>query len=72
MEERDVIKWNKRFNLCKWLFVIVAILSLISMTYAFATGTVSVFSFAIKCLEVIIYSLVMAFLSSRVRVNSKK
>ena len=72
MEERDVIKWNKRFNLCKWLFIMVAILSLASMTYALSTGEVSVFSFVTKCLEVIIYSLVMAFLSSRVKVNTEE
>ena len=68
MEERDVIKWNKRFNFCKWAFIMVAILSLVSMTYVLATGAVTVFSFTIKCLEVIIYSLTMAFLSSRTRV----
>ena len=68
MEERDVIKWNKRFNFCKWAFIMVAILSLVSMTYVLATGAVTVFSFTIKCLEVIIYSLTMAFLSSRARV----
>ena len=72
MEERDVIKWNKRFNLCKWLFIMVAILSLVSMTYAFVTGTVSLFSFVIKDIEIIIYSLAMAFLSSRVKVNTEE
>ena len=72
MEERDVIKWNKRFNLCKWLFIMVAILSLASMTYAFVTGTVSLFSFVVKDIEIIIYSLVMAFLSSRVKVNTEE
>ena len=72
MEERNVIKWNKRFNLCKWAFIMVAILSFVSMTYALVTGTSSVFSFAIKCLEVIIYSLTMAFLSSRAKVNIDK
>ena len=72
MEERDVIKWNKRFNLCKWLFIMVAILSFVSMTYAFVTGTVSLFSFVVKDIEIIIYSLVMAFLSSRVKVNTEE
>ena len=40
------------------------------MTYALATGTASVFSFVTKCLEVIIYSLTMAFLSGRARVST--
>ena len=72
MEERNVIKWNRRFNFCKLAFIIVAILSLLSIIVAISTGEVSMFSYATKCLEVIIYSLTMAFLSSRVRVNTDK
>ena len=72
MEERDVIKWNRRFNFCKWAFIVVAILSFASMTYVLKTGTVSVFSFAMKCLEVIIYSLAMAFISSSNKMDIDK
>ena len=69
MEERNVIKWNRRFNLCKWLFIAVSILSLMSIVYALATGEVSVFSFVIKNMEVITYSLVMAWMCGRITVK---
>ena len=69
MEDKDVVKWNKRFNFCKWAFIVVAILSLISIIYAIVTNDVSTISYVMKCVEVIIYSLFLAFITGCTTVN---
>ena len=61
MEEKDVIKRKKSFNLSKWLFIMVAIMSFISIIFALKTRTVPVLSFVISNVEVIICSLFLAF-----------
>lgn len=68
MENKDVKKWSMTFNFCKWAFIVVAILSFMSIINALITNEVSVFSFVCKSVEVIIFSLVLAFISSRTTV----
>ena len=62
MEEK-VFKWNRNFNFCKWAFIVVAILSLVSIIYTLITGEESVLSYVMAEIEVIIFSLFLAFIA---------
>lgn len=72
MRKEDINKLNKSFVICKWLFILVAILTLISITYCLVTGTVSMVGYVAKSIEVIIYSLVLALIFSRTTVDTKE
>ena len=71
MENKEVKKWNMTFDFCKWAFIVVAILSFMSIINALIANEVSVFSFVCKSVEVIIFSLVLAFISSRTTVTPR-
>ena len=57
----------KERNISKWLFIIVAVLSVASIIVALISGEVSVASYVLVEIEVIIFALVMAFISSRTK-----
>ena len=57
----------KEINISKWLFIIVAVLSVASIIVALISGEVSVASYVLVEIEVIIFALVMAFISSRTK-----
>ena len=57
----------KERNISKFLFILVAVLSVASIIVALISGEVSVASYVLVEIEVIIFALVMAFISSRTK-----
>ena len=57
----------KERNISKFLFILVAMLSVASIIVALISGEVSVASYVLVEIEVIIFALVMAFISSRTK-----
>ena len=55
----------KERNISKFLFILVAMLSVASIIVALISGDVSVTSYVLVEIEVIIFALVMAFISNR-------
>ena len=55
----------KERNISKFLFILVAMLSVASIIVALISGEVSVASYVLVEIEVIIFALVMAFISNR-------
>ena len=62
----------KERNISKLLFIIVAVLSVVSIISALIVGEVSVASYVLVEIEVIIFALVMAFISNRTKTDENE
>ena len=62
----------KERNISKFLFILVAVLSVASIIVALISGEVSVASYVLVEIEVIIFALVMAFISSRIKTDENE
>ena len=62
----------KERNISKWLFILVAVLSVASIIVALISGEVSVASYVLVEIEVIIFALVMAFISSHTKTDENE
>ena len=62
-------KLIKNFNFSKWCFIVIAILAFTSIVCALVTGELSMFSFVSSKVEVIVCSLIFAFLLDCVDIN---
>ena len=62
----------KERNISKWLFILVAVLSVASIIVALISGEVSVASYVLVEIEVIIFALVMAFISNRTKTTENE
>lgn len=62
----------KERNISKFLFILVAMLSVASIIVALISGEVSVASYVLVEIEVIIFALVMAFISNRTKTDENE
>ena len=62
----------KERNISKLLFILVAVLSVASIIVALISGEVSVASYVLVEIEVIIFALVMAFISNRTKIDENE
>ena len=62
----------KERNISKFLFILVAMLSVASIIVALISGEVSVASYVLVEIEVIIFALVMAFISNRTKIDENE
>lgn len=69
MSNKEKNKLIKSFNFSKWCFIVVAILALTSIICTLITKEITMFSFIGAKVEVIIYSLLFAFLLDRVEIS---
>lgn len=71
MENKEVKKLNRVFKVLMWLFIVSAVLTVISMISALVTQEVTIFNYAMKCIDNIFGSLLIAFICSRTSVTPK-
>lgn len=71
-KENTTSNINKAFKLLKWLFIITAILSCVSIVFALMDQEVSVASYVMRCVDNIINSLMLAFIFGRTTVTGNK
>ena len=62
----------KERNISKFLFILVAMLSVASIIVALISGEVSVASYVLVEIEVIIFALVMAFISNSTKTDENE
>ena len=71
MENKEVKKLNRAFKVLMWLFIVSAVLTVISMISALVTQEVTIFNYIMKCIDNIFGSLLIAFICNRTSVTPK-
>lgn len=71
MKNKEVKKLNTAFKALKWLFILSAVLSTVSMIMALVTKDVTLFNYVMKCLDTIFSTLLLAFICGKTTVTPR-